>query len=156
LEASVCPLSGSVSWRCVGWMCASSAARVRLRGLREHAPTEQHGDLLGVDRVVLRRAPMDGVHRQGVAQDTRQPFLGTQVGEPVPRQETCDGDANMVPIGRKGLEHGIGTGWHIPVHKDFPILVQNTEGHGTSVQVDTTIKWVLLGVEAHEVSSSCE
>jgi hypothetical protein len=42
------------------------------------------------------------------------------------------------------------------VHKDFSILVQNTEVHGTSVQVDTTIKLVLLGVEAPEVSSSCE
>jgi hypothetical protein len=47
---------------------------------------------------------------KSVAKDTRQLFLRPQVGAPVPRKETCDGDANIVPIRRKGLEQGLGTG----------------------------------------------
>jgi hypothetical protein len=42
------------------------------------------------------------------------------------------------------------------VHTDGAILVQKTEGPGTSGHVDTTIKWVLVGGEAPEVSSACE
>jgi hypothetical protein len=34
--------------------------------------------------------------------------------------------------------------------------MQDAEVHRASVQVDTAITLVLLGVEAHEVSSSCE
>jgi len=84
-------------------------------GLREHAPTEQHGDFLGVDLVVFGLATMDRFHIQGVAQDKRQPFLCTQVSEPVPRKDTFDGDANIVSLGRDGLEQSVGTGWHMPV-----------------------------------------
>ena len=84
-------------------------------GLREHAAAEQHGDFLGVHRVVCGLTPMDRLHIQGVAQDKRQPCLRTQVGEPVPRQDTCDGEDNIVPRRHNGLEQGVGTGLHIPV-----------------------------------------
>jgi hypothetical protein len=40
------------------------------------------------------------------------------------------------------------------VHKRFSIVAQDADIHGASMQVDTTVKLVLLGVEAHEVSSS--
>jgi hypothetical protein len=36
----------------------------------------------------------------------------------------------------------------------LPVLIQDTEVHGAGVQVDATIKLVLLGVESPEVSSS--
>jgi hypothetical protein len=42
----------------------------------------------------------------------------------------------------------------MPVEKDLPILAQDTDVHGAGMEVDTTIKLVLLGVESHEVSSS--
>jgi hypothetical protein len=125
-------------------------------GLRAHAPTEQHGAFLGVDRVVFGLAPMERFHRQGVAQDKRQPFLCTQVGEPVPRQETCDGADHMVPRGRDGLEQGVGTGWYIPVQYNLAILTQATDVHGAGMQVDATVKWMLVGGASPEVSSLCE
>jgi hypothetical protein len=39
-------------------------------------------------------------------------------------------------------------------HSDLAVLIQDEEVHGAGVQVDATIKLVLLGVESHEVSSS--
>ena len=59
-----------------------------------------------------------------------------------------------VSVGRDGLEKWLWARWHIPVHQNLPILVQDTEVHGAGVQVDATIKLVLFGVESHEVSSS--
>ena len=52
------------------------------------------------------------------------------------------------------LRKGSGAGWHVPVHQNLPSLVQDAEVHGAGVQVDATIKLVLLGVESPEVSSS--
>ena len=40
------------------------------------------------------------------------------------------------------------------VQQDLPIPVPEAEGQGASVQVDATIKLVLLGVKSPEVSSS--
>jgi hypothetical protein len=39
------------------------------RGLREHAATQQNGDLLGVDIVVFGLAPVDRFHIQRVPED---------------------------------------------------------------------------------------
>jgi hypothetical protein len=59
-------------------------------------------------------------------------------------------------MGRDGLEQGVGTGWHIPMQSHLAVLTQDTDVHGAGMQVDATVKWMLVGVEAHEVSSSCE
>ena len=58
------------------------------RGLWQHATAEQHGDLMSVDRIVFGFAAMDGLHVQRMAEDKRNPFLGTQVSEPVPGEES--------------------------------------------------------------------
>ena len=55
------------------------------RGLREHAAAEQHSNRVGVDRIVLGLAPMNGFHVQGVAQDEGNPLLRAKVREPGPR-----------------------------------------------------------------------
>ena len=79
-----------------------------------------------------------------------------QVGEPVPRKDTFDSDDNIIPIGHNGLEQSVWTGWHIPVEHYLAVLTQDTDIHGAGMQVDTTIKLMLLGVKSPEVSSSCE
>jgi len=43
----------------------------------------------------------------------------------------------------------------VVVHQRLAISAEDTEVHGAGVQVDTTIKVVLVGVKSHEVSSSC-
>jgi hypothetical protein len=91
-----------------------------------------------------------------VAQDQRQPFLGTQVGEPIPCKDTFDGDDPIVPIGRNGLEQGVGTGGHIAVQHARAVLTQDTHIHGAGMQGDATVTLVLFRGEAPEVSSSLE
>ena len=55
------------------------------RGLWEPAAAAPHRHLVGVDPIVLGRAPMQGVHGQGRAQDEGKTLLGATVGEPGPR-----------------------------------------------------------------------
>jgi hypothetical protein len=45
--------------------------------LREQPTTQQRRNLLRVDRVVCGLAPMDGLHREGMAEDTRDTVIGT-------------------------------------------------------------------------------
>ena len=59
----------------------------------------------------------------------------------------------LTPIGGHGLEKGVGSGFHIAVQQDFPVVAQNTDVHASGMQVDAAVKWVLIGVESHEVSS---
>ena len=125
-------------------------------GLREHAAAQQHGNLLGIDLVVFGLAAVDGFHIEGMAEDKGNAFLGTEVGEPVPGEDTFDGDDQIVPIGRNGLEKRFWAGFHVPVQQDLAVLVQDTDVHGAGMQVDAAVKLVLFGVESHEVSSSSE
>jgi hypothetical protein len=120
----------------------------------QHAATEQHGDVLGVDRVVCGLATMDCFHRQGMAQDNRPPCWRTPIGEPVPGEEAGDGDDHSVPRGRDGLETRLRPGWHVPMEPALTVLVEDTGGHGPGMHVDATVTWVLLGVASPEVSSS--
>ena len=99
---------------------------------------------------------MERLHRQGVAQDKRAPFLGTQVGKPGPRKDTFDGDDNIGAIGCDSFAQRISTGWHIAMQHHLAVLTQDTDVHGAGMQVDTTVQWTVLSVEAHEGSSSCE
>src|SRR5262249_52561547 len=43
---------------------------------------------------------------------------------------------------------------HIPVQHHRTGLTQDTDVHGAGMQIDTAVKWVLLRIESHEVSSS--
>jgi hypothetical protein len=44
----------------------------------------------------------------------------------------------------------------VAMESDHPVLVEDTDVHGPRMQVDTTVKLGLLGVESPAVSSSCE
>jgi hypothetical protein len=93
-------------------------------------------------------------HIKGVSKDKRNAFPGAEGGEPVPGEEAFDAHNQMLAVGCNGLEKRVRSGWHMPVYKDLAILVQDTEGHGAGMQVNATVKFVLFGVESHEVSSS--
>jgi len=123
-------------------------------GLWEHAAAEQDSDFLGVHPVVVGFATMAGFHRQGMAEDNRQAFVGTQVGEPVPRKDALHGADDIFPIGGNDLQKRLWARLPIAVDQNRAGLVQETDVHGAGMQVDAAVKWVLLGVEAHEVSSS--
>jgi hypothetical protein len=127
--------------------------RIDIR-LRQHPAAQEHSDLVGIDLIVLGLAPMDGFHVEGVAQDEGNPLLGAEVGQPVPGEDTFDADDEILPVRRNRLEKRLGCRFHIAVQHDLAVLIQDAEVHGAGVQVDATIKLVLLGVESHEVSSS--
>ena len=97
---------------------------------------------------------MDGFHGERVPEDKRHAFAGTQIGQPVPGKDAFHTDDQVLPVGGDGFEKGGWASGHIPVHKDFPILVQDAEVHGTGMQINAAVELVLLRIEAHEVSSS--
>jgi hypothetical protein len=123
-------------------------------GRREHPATQQHGDLLGVERVVFGLAAVDRFHLQRVPEDNGHLFRGAEVGEPGPGQETFDRDDQIVPIGCHALENRLRTGVHVALQQDLAVLAKDTHGHAASMQINAARRFVLLGVESHEVSSS--
>ena len=90
-----------------------------------------------------------------MAQAKGPPFGRTQVGEPIAGAEPVTGAAQTVTRGGKGPEHGFGSRVQMAVQQAFPLGAHEADGHGAGVQVETPGKWVLRGVEAPEVSSSC-
>ena len=58
-------------------------------GLREPTAAQQPGDVLGVDRVVFGLAAMDGLHGEGMTEDTRDTVCSPEVSQPVPGQHAC-------------------------------------------------------------------
>src|ERR1700752_3611067 len=98
---------------------------------------------------------MDGFHVERVPEDKRNPFAGTQIGQPVPSEDTFDTDNQISPVGCNGFEKWFGASRHVPVQHDLAVLTQDTAVHGAGMQIDAAVQWVLLGGESPEVSSSC-
>ena len=86
-------------------------------------------------------------------QDKRDTFVGTEVGEPVPGEQALDGDDNPRSIRGHGLQEGLRGGFHMAVHQDLAVLVEDANVHRPGVQVDAAVQWGLSGVQSHEVSS---
>jgi hypothetical protein len=106
-----------------------------------------------IDLVVFGFAAMDGFHIEGTTQDEGDVLVRTGVGEPVPGENTLDGHDQAMPIRGHGFEEGFRRGFHLAVQQEFPVAAQNTDIHASGIQVDAAVKWVLIGVESHEVSS---
>jgi hypothetical protein len=126
----------------------------RARGLGEHATATQHRHLVGSDRVVFGVAPMDRFHREGMSHDDGKAFVGTEIGQPIPSEETLDRHHQAVTLGRDGREKWCWAGGHVAVQHDLPILLEDADLHGAGMPVDATVQLVLRGVESPEVSSS--
>src|ERR687892_2190750 len=122
-------------------------------GLWEHATAEQRRNLVGIDFVIFRFTAVDGFHVEGMPQDKGNAFFSTEVSEPVPGEDTLNRDNQAVTVGGNSLEKRFRRGFHVAVQHDFPLVTQDTDVHASGMQIDTTVKWVLIGVEAHEVSS---
>ena len=114
-------------------------------GLGQHAATQEYGNFMGVDRVVFGLTPMDRLHVQGMAEDNRDAFVSTEVGQPVPREHAFDCDDEPFSIGRNDVQKGLRGRLHMTVHENLATLVEDTDIHGTGMQIDTTIKLVRLG-----------
>jgi hypothetical protein len=122
-------------------------------GLWEHTAAPQRRNLLRIDRVVFGLTAMDGLHIKGMPEDKRDTFRGTEVGEPIPSEHPLGRHDNPLSIRSNGLQKGLWSGFHMAMHQDLAALVEDADIQGPGMPVDPTIKWVLLGVESHEVSS---
>jgi hypothetical protein len=117
-------------------------------GLGEHPAAQQHGDCVGVDRVVFGFAAMDGLHGKGMTKHTRDPVVSTEGCKPGPGKQACGREDDLRAGGSDGLAQRLRGGWHGTVQPRFPGLVEDAQVHGAGVEIDTTIKRVLLGVES--------
>jgi hypothetical protein len=115
----------------------------------EHAAAQQSRKLLGIDRIVFVLPAMKSFHIQGMPQDKGNRLVSTQVGEPVPGEDTFDSDHQAVTIGGNGLEEWCWSGRHIAVQQNVAILTYDTAVHGAGMPVDAAVNWVLIGVESH-------
>jgi hypothetical protein len=122
-------------------------------GLGDHATTQKSSDLSSVDLVVFGLSPMYGFHVEGVSENEGDTFVGTEIGEPVPGEDTLDCDHKVFSVRRNCLEKGLGFGPEVTMEDHVSVTVEYAEIHGPGVEIDATIVVMLTGVESHEVSS---
>jgi len=79
--------------------------------------------------------------------------LGAQIGEPIPDEHALDGDDDILPVGFDGPEKGLRRGFVVLMKHGVALLIQDAKVHGSGVQIDSAIKFVLIGVESHMASS---
>lgn len=102
--------------------------RGRDRGFREHAPAQEGGPVLGIDRVVCGLPPVHGLHRQGMTQDKGNTLLGTESSEPIPGDEACNGHNKPRTGGSNSLAQRGRSRCHGTVQQPFPVMPQDTDG----------------------------
>src|SRR5215510_5685410 len=78
-------------------------------------------------------------------------LLCTQVSQPIPGEHAFDRDDETRTVGSDSLETRFRSGLHITVQRGLTIVAQDTDIHGTRMQVDPAVKLVWVGVEALEI-----
>jgi hypothetical protein len=124
------------------------------RGLREHAATQEHGDVLGSNVVVVGFAPRDGFHGEGLPEDEGKALPRAPVRKPRPREDPFERDDNVVTIGCDDLQEGLRACLKILVPPDLPSLVQEADVHRPGVEIDPTVRLMWFGIESQRVASS--
>ena len=104
---------------------------------------------MGIDFIVFAFAAMDRLHVEGMAQDEGDIFLGAEISKPIPDEHAFDRDDDIFLVGGNGMEEGFWRGFSVAVEDGFAGLIENTDIHGPSVQIDSTIVFVLFRVELH-------
>jgi hypothetical protein len=122
--------------------------RIAIR-LRQPTSPEEGRNLWRIDRVVCGLAAMKRLHGEGMAQDEGKACSGTEIRQPVPGKETLDSHHPMVARGRNRFQERLWSGLHVAVHEDFSVMAQEADVHAAGMQVDPTIKLMLLGGESH-------
>jgi hypothetical protein len=77
---------------------------------------------------------------------------GSRLAHPTP--ETLDRDNQAVTGRGNGFEKRFWSRWHIVMEHEVSGVLSDAEVHASGMQIDTTVKWVLVGGESPEVSSS--
>jgi hypothetical protein len=96
---------------------------------------------------------VDGFHVEGVAENEGDVFLGTEIGDPVPGEHAFDSDHDVLTEGSNGTEKSFRVCVDVLMNPDIATGIEDADKHIFCMQVDTTIKLVLLGVKSHKASS---
>jgi hypothetical protein len=84
-----------------------------------------------------------------MSQDKGDILLRAEVGDPVPGKDAFNGNDDVLTIRGDGFQKYVGISFDVPMQNDFPFLVEDAEVHRPGVKIDTTVKFVLLGVKSH-------
>jgi len=98
-------------------------------GSGPHPTPQSDGNLLRLTLLVLGFAPVNRLHREGVASDKGHPFRLTEVCYPLPREHTFDPDDQILAIGSKEASKCLRRGRQIFVDEFRPTLIENTDVH---------------------------
>jgi hypothetical protein len=128
--------------------CGSHLGRVDV-GARHQASPKQDGGLVRVDAVVLGLRPMNGTHVQSMTQDEGDPFLATQVRQPVPAVDALDRDDEILTEGMDCEKEPLRIAGQVPVQENDSLLTEDADVHRPRVQIHPAIVLVVSRVEVH-------
>ena len=88
-----------------------------------------------------------------MAENEGDVLLDTEIGDPVPGEHAFDSDHDVLTEGSNDAEKSFRVCVDVLMNPDIASGVEDTDKHILGMQVDSTIKLVLLGVEIHMASS---
>jgi len=121
-------------------------------GHGQHAAAQQCCDLHRVDAVVLDFASVDRFHIEGMAQDEGDLLFLAEISQPVPGEDTLDGDGDVITIVSNDGEERIRLRWEIAVDHSLSGLIEDAYVQGSGMEIDPTVVAMLCGIESHEAS----
>jgi hypothetical protein len=96
---------------------------------------------------------MNGFHIKGMAEDKRDVERRTEISNPVPGENAFNRYDDVFGIGSDRGKKVLAGTLHVLVKLYLSGLIQDADIHIFAVQVDSAVKFVLLGVESHKASS---
>lgn len=121
---------------------------------RKVSAAQQHGDLFGIDRVVLGFSAVNGLHVKGVAESKRQILFFAQVRQPVPVECRLTTDDQIVlGEGTYCRDPVVGlVGGEVLMQQFVSRRIDDACMHHLCMQIDAAVEFMLLVVEVHHVS----
>lgn len=92
---------------------------------------------------------MDGFHVESVPQDELDALVDAEVSDPVPAEETLDGNDQVLAVGFEDPEELVAVAGELLVHQSLAGSVKNADVEAAGVEVDAAVVTMLLGVQSH-------
>jgi hypothetical protein len=96
---------------------------------------------------------VDRFHVEGMAENEGDVLLDTEIGDPVPGEHAFDSNHDVLTEGSNDAEKSFRVCVDVLMDPGVTSGVDNTDKHILGVQIDSTIKLMLFGVEIHMASS---
>ncbi len=96
---------------------------------------------------------MDRFHVEGMAENEGNVLLDTEISDPVPGEHAFDSNHDVLTEGSNGMEKSFLVCVDVLMNPDIASGIDNADKHIFGMQIDSTIKLVLFGVEIHMASS---